>query len=445
MPRHEPELGSSASKKETTLNLEHESASAPDVLTVSKTFRAYVRQGDVAGVRTVRQLPLRPNEVVIRLTATSMCYTTAKRVLAPRGFAEAEIPGHVGVGIVEEIGSDVRRCKVGDRVLGHGTPQCGTCYNCVRGRAEYCEMLPVAIGERLPVAELEDGTPVYAEAGLGGTAEKMILHEDYVQPLYTSLSDTDVVLVADTAGLGFAAADKYHRVELGDNVVVLGAGPVGLGAIQSARASGAGQIISVEPIPYRQELARKAGAHVVLDPNEYARGDGGTGGMVGMPSDELVLAIKDLCKGPNDDRRAGGRAGSPITSVNRGPDLVIEAVGGDVVAPDTEAGPDPTGVLPLRQAWEMCRAGGHIVTLGISQQGDVSFPATGFAILGRTMYAAQAGGVNILKDQYRYQTLAERGVFDLSILEPTTFSLDEVADAARLALSRRAISVMVTL
>ncbi|WP_353987286.1 alcohol dehydrogenase catalytic domain-containing protein [Ruicaihuangia caeni] len=408
----------------------------------TSTFRAFVRQGDQAGVQTVKQLPIRPNEVVIKLTTTSMCYTTSKRVLAPRDFAEAEIPGHVGVGIVEEIGSEVRRCKVGDRVLGNGTPQCGTCYNCVRGRAEWCEMLPMALGARLPIAELSDGTPVYSEAGLGGTAEKMILHEDYVQPLHTSLSDSDVILVADTAGLGFAAADKPHRVQIGDNVVVLGAGPVGLGAIQSARASGAGQIISVEPIAYRKELALKAGAHVVLDPNTYARGDGG---MRGMPSDELVNAIKELCKGPNDDRRSGGRDWGPLTALNRGADVVIEAVGGDVVAPDTVTGPDPTGILPLRQAWEMCRAGGHVITLGINQQGDVSFPATAFAILGRTVHAAQAGGVNILQDMYRYHTVAERGVFDLSILEPTVFTLDQVPDAARTALSRRVISVTLAL
>ena len=95
---------------------------------------------------------------------------------------------------------------------------------------------------------------------------------------------------------------------------------------------------------------------MALDPNAEGAG--------------LVEKIRELCKGPTNRRFAGGRAwGDDIFAVPRGPDFTIEAVGGDAFAPKAEAGPDPTGILPLQQAWEFTRAGGHIVTLGFGQRG----------------------------------------------------------------------------
>jgi hypothetical protein len=60
----------------------------------------------------------------------------------------------------------------------------------------------------------------------------------------------------------------------------------------------------------------------------------------------------------------------------------MEAVGGDAFPPKVEVGPDPTGILPLQPAWEFTRAGGHIVTLGFGQRGNVSFRASSFANRG---------------------------------------------------------------
>jgi hypothetical protein len=65
---------------------------------------------------------------------------------------------------------------------------------------------------------------------------------------------------------------------------------------------------------------------------------------------------------------------------------------------------DPTGVLPLQQAWEFTRGGGHIVTLGFGQKGDVSFPAMLFTNRGRTVHSAQQGGLNMLRDLPRSVT-----------------------------------------
>ena len=127
--------------------------------------------------------------------------------------------------------------------------------------------------------------------------------------------------------------------EPGSNVAVFGLGPVGLCAVQGARIMGAAQIIGVDPVKARRDLALKVGATAVLDPNV----DQGWA---------LVTKIKNMCKGPTDRYFAGGRypvANRAGVAANIGPDHVIEAVGFDRFPPKVEAGPDPTGIQPLQQ------------------------------------------------------------------------------------------------
>ena len=71
----------------------------------------------------------------------------------------AVIQGHGGVGVVEAVGPEVRRAGVGDRVCVSGTPQCGSCYQCLRGRADVCQFLSrIGADDLVAVAETRDGT-----------------------------------------------------------------------------------------------------------------------------------------------------------------------------------------------------------------------------------------------------------------------------------------------
>ena len=71
----------------------------------------------------------------------------------------ALIQGHGGVGIVEAVGPEVRRVQVGDRVCVSGTPQCGSCYQCLRGRADMCQFLGrQGPSDLVPIADMRDGT-----------------------------------------------------------------------------------------------------------------------------------------------------------------------------------------------------------------------------------------------------------------------------------------------
>jgi S-(hydroxymethyl)glutathione dehydrogenase / alcohol dehydrogenase len=394
-----------------------------------RKFRAFIRYKTGTSIEELRLLPIQPREVVIRTQASGVCYTIVGQSLSTRDVARPSIPNHSGFGVVEEIGPQVKRVQVGDRVIIPGTPQCGQCYECLQGRSDWCQFL--ATNPAHAMAEMSDGTPVFEGGALGGLSELMVVSEEYCCPVFTDLPAEQLTMLGDTVGTGLAAGMNLARVEPGSDCVVLGAGPVGLGAIQSARIMGAAQIIVVEPIKVRRDLALKLGATLVMDPNVEGK--------------DLVEKIRELCKGKTDRRFAGGRAwGNDLFAVPRGPDFTIEAVGGDTFPPKMEAGPDPTGVLPLQQAWEFTRGGGHIVTLGFGQKGDVSFPAMLFANRGRTVHSGQQGGLNMLRDLPRYVTLVEKGLIDLKSIVTDTFPLDRTREAIQAVADRTTIGAVIT-
>ena len=151
-----------------------------------RRFKAWISRGDGPGRTTLQEATLRPiggRQVVVRTEATNLCYSNVPAVLGlqppARRAAErrsrrrpalagsndmAVIQGHGGIGIVEAVGPEVRRVQVGDRVCVSGTPHCGVCYRCLRGRSDMCQFLS-AIGadDLVAIADLEDGTPVYRE------------------------------------------------------------------------------------------------------------------------------------------------------------------------------------------------------------------------------------------------------------------------------------------
>lgn len=396
-----------------------------------RKFRALVQHGSSVAVDELTMLPLQPTQVAVCTQASAVCYTIVGGLLSGRSFpgARPSIPNHSGMGVVEEVGSGVKRVQVGDRVIVPGTPQCGQCYACITGRADWCQFL--ATRPAHPVAKMSDGTEIYESGALGGLSELMIVDEVYTCPVFTDVPSEQLCMLGDTLGTGLAAGHNLAPIEPGSDVVILGAGPVGMGAIQAARILGAAQVIVIEPIKYRRDLAMKVGATMVIDPNADPKG--------------LPEKIRELCKGPTDRRYAGGRAwGDDLFAVPRGPDFTIEAVGGDAFPPKVEAGPDPTGILPLQWAFDFTRGGGHITTLGFGQKGDVSFPAMNFANRGRTFHAGQQGGLHMLRDLPRYVKLIEKGTLDAKSMVTATYPLDRAMEAVQAVADRTQLGAMVT-
>src|SRR5262249_22428201 len=267
------------------------SSQTPAAMT-RKRFKGWISRGDGPGRTTLQEITLRPisgRQVVVRTQATNLCYSNVSAVLgvqtgatappsplaAPAGTRRmndmAVIQGHGGIGIVEEVGPEVRRVRVGDRVCVSGTPQCGSCYHCLRGRSDMCQFLS-AIGadDLVAIGDLSDGTPVYENSHIGGLAELMVTPEEWVVPIFTNAATVELAMVCScvsVAGLGASASQGLAAIQTASTVAVVGCGPLGLSAVQGARISGASRIIAIDPIRARREVALKVGATDVLDPN----------------------------------------------------------------------------------------------------------------------------------------------------------------------------------
>jgi S-(hydroxymethyl)glutathione dehydrogenase/alcohol dehydrogenase len=268
----------------------------------------------------------------------------------------------------------------------------------------------------VPIADLSDGSPVYANSHIGGLAELMVTSEEWVVPIFSSVAAPQLGMVCScvsVAGLGATTSQVLALVEPGSTVAVVGCGPLGLSAIQGARISGASTIIAVEPIRLRRELALKVGATHALDPN--------------VEGDKLVEKVRELSKGPNARLWAGGRDSGGLLG-GAGADFVIEAAGADQAPPKLEAGPDPTGILPMRQAYEMCAPGGHIVTTSLPR-GVISLPAVFFSIGGRTHHAGQAGGASPMRDIPRFVEMLDKGQYDAKSLATTVVPIERMREA----------------
>ena len=384
-----------------------------------RRFRAFVRTPAGAAVRDVRMSALRDDMVVIRTEATQCCYTIVNQALGTcpvggaGGAVAARVLGHGGVGVVDAVGPAVKRVRPGDRVLVTNTPNCGECYDCLRGRGDICQMNPSAGEPLVAIGELEDGTPVHQHNNTGGFSELMITYDWYCVPALTKASGAELAVLGCVGATGLGAVTTFVPVRFGESVVIMGAGPVGLSAVQGARIMGASPIICVEPIATRRDLALKLGATMALDPN--------------VEGDALVQKIRDICGGPTDRKLLGGRDATR-DSDSRGADYVVATVGADVVPPTVERGPDPTAIIPTRQAWEMTRAGGHLVTLGLPR-GNVTLPAAAWSNRGRIHHAGQYGGVNAKADVPRFVKLVDQGVFDAKAMVTATYTLDRTREA----------------
>lgn len=404
---------------------------APAVLTgtqAGRRFRALVHSTARPAVQDIRMLALDENRVVVRTEATQLCYTIVNQSAA--SYPIPRILGHGGVGIVEAIGSKVRRVQVGDRVIVANTPQCGVCYTCLRGRPDRCQMLPGNGNTMLPIGTLPNGTEVVQHNNEGGFGELMIPYEWYCMPIFYDVSPIDMSVLGCVGACGLGCAVGVAPVEVASDVVVLGCGPLGLSAIQGARLKGASQIIAVEPIRARRELALKLGATIALDPN--------------VEGNNLVARVKDLCKPPTSRFFAGGGYSPGAGAGPMGPDFVIEAVGGDAFPPKAEAGPDPTGILPLQQAWQMVSAAGHLMTVSVGQRGNFTLPAGQWSNGAKNHHPGNFNGVHSLRDMPRFSRLIMTGQYNARALATLIVPFEQTLEALQQVSDRTTIGSVVT-
>jgi threonine dehydrogenase-like Zn-dependent dehydrogenase len=215
-----------------------------------------------------------PTDAIVRLSASAICGTDLHIVRGTLpGVEPGTILGHEGVGLVEEVGRNVRNLRVGDRVVIASTVACGYCVYCRSGYYACCD--------KAHPDGPDAGTAFFGAGRMGGGVQGLQAESARVPfasvglvKLPESVTDDQAIMLSDIFPTGYFAAD-LAEIKPGDTVAVMGCGPVGQFAIASARLRGAGRVFAVDGVPSRIEMARAQGAEVVdfndEDPVEVIR------------------------------------------------------------------------------------------------------------------------------------------------------------------------------
>lgn len=204
------------------------------------------------------------DEVLVRVTDSGICHSDRSVHLGTQDRPLPLVLGHEAAGVVEHVGAAVRTLRPGDHVVGTASAYCGVCDRCLRGQPQHCVDKGQARADG--TARLHrDGAPVHAFVGLGGFATHMLVSERALVRLPDEMPLDRAALLGCAVLTGIGAVRHRARVGVGDTVVVIGCGGVGLNAVQGARLCGAARIIAVDLNAAKLERARLFGATDVVD------------------------------------------------------------------------------------------------------------------------------------------------------------------------------------
>jgi threonine dehydrogenase-like Zn-dependent dehydrogenase len=209
---------------------------------------------------TPRPEPSRPGSVVVRIKSCGICATDHKAIRGiRRNVTFPFIAGHEPSGVVAEVASDVTAFKPGDEVSCQPSGYCGFCSNCREGNSHYCERAFTTGG---------DGPD---EVWPGAFAEYMLTMQTCLFHKPPQVSFDAAALTEPLSG-AWKGVIQYSEMKLADDVVVIGAGGIGLLCLMVAKAAGASRLIAVDPSAYSRRQALAVGATDVIDPvNENAK------------------------------------------------------------------------------------------------------------------------------------------------------------------------------
>ncbi len=203
-----------------------------------------------------------PTDAIVRLTSSAICGTDLHMVRGTlAGMTPGTILGHEGVGVVEEVGPQVRNLNVGDRVVIPSTIGCGYCMFCRNGFYAQCDVANPN-GPQAGTAFYGGPQPTGPFDGLQAEYARIAYATVMPVKLPGNVTDEQAIMISDIFPTAYFGAD-IAEVEDGDTVAVFGCGPVGQFSIASAWLMGAGRVIAVDKDESRLEMARAQGAEVV--------------------------------------------------------------------------------------------------------------------------------------------------------------------------------------
>ena len=318
-----------------------------------------------------------PGDVKVKIAHSGVCHSDLSAMNGTIPQPPPCVLGHEGSGVVTDVGDGVTHVVPGDHVIIAFAPPCGTCAYCTgRHQPNLCINGLVAMGSA-PQFRRGD-TIVGSMTGCGTFAEETI-----VPSIAAIKIDDDVPL--DVAALigcgvttGVGAAINTAKVTPGSSVLVIGAGGVGVAAIQGARIAGAAAIVAVDLHEGKLDRAKSFGAtHGVLP-------------------DDIPSALAEITGG-------------------EGFDYTIECIG----MPTT-----------MRQAFDLTRRGGTCCIVGVGRMED-TFELSAFEMFfsEKTLIGSMYGGADVRTDFNRFLRLYKAGRLDLDGMISRRIKLDEVNDA----------------
>jgi len=227
----------------------------------------------------VKKPEITEQEVLVKVNSSAVCGTDVRifEGKKTKGVRTPSVIGHELVGTIEEVGTEVSEFHVGDRVGVMPVIPCGKCYYCMNGKENVCQNR-TAIGYEFD----------------GGFAE-------YVRIPSTALKSGNLVKLPDHVSFEEAVVaeplacclngQKKSNVKMGDVVVIVGGGPIGLMHVQLAKIAGAKKVILSEPIDHRREKALEAGADIAVNPMAESLEDIVLAETDGLGADVVIMAI----------------------------------------------------------------------------------------------------------------------------------------------------------
>ncbi|MBA2872571.1 alcohol dehydrogenase [Anoxybacillus calidus] len=191
-------------------------------------------------------------DVIVKITKTTICGTDLHILKGDvPTVEEGRILGHEGVGVVEEVGSAVKNFKKGDRVLISCITSCGKCENCKKGLYAHCEDGGWILGHLIDGTQAEYVRIPYADTSL--------------YPIPEGADEEALVMLSDILPTGFEIGVLNGKVQPGQTIAIIGAGPVGMAALLTAQFYSPAEIIMVDLDDNRLEVAKKFGATQVVN------------------------------------------------------------------------------------------------------------------------------------------------------------------------------------
>ncbi|MCL5734171.1 MAG: Zn-dependent alcohol dehydrogenase [Actinobacteria bacterium] len=215
----------------------------------------------------------RDDEVGIRVQACGVCHSDWHCTNGDYPMQFPCLTGHEGGGVIESVGQNVTRFKVGDKVVMSWMPSCGHCWSCVNGQGQLCDR-----GANLLTGVRDDGTyrihnkkgdKVDQFAFLGAFSEYVVIPEDGCIAIDQDFDLLKIPIVGCRAPTGVGAVINTAKVKPGSTALVIGLGGVGFNVIQGLKVAGARLIIAADIAANKKQWALDWGAHHFIDASKH--------------------------------------------------------------------------------------------------------------------------------------------------------------------------------